>query len=49
MINDLLKTRFKKTLKVGIGGGAFLRYGAHRDREKFGNNWAYKVSFSFGI
>lgn len=49
MINDVLKTRFKKTLKVGIGGGAFLRYGAHRDREKFGNNWAYKVSFSFGI
>ncbi len=49
VINNLLLLKIKKVIKVGIGGGTFLRYGAYRDREKFGNNLAYKFALNIGI
>lgn len=49
VINNLFKFKIKKAVKVGLGGGTFLRYGAYRNRENFGKNIAYKFALNIGI
>lgn len=48
MINNLLKFKYMGALKIGLGGGIFLRYGHYRNAD-FSQNVAYKFSFSVGI
>jgi hypothetical protein len=48
MLNNLLMLKIKP-LKIGIGGGTFLRYGAHRIKHDFSKNVAYKFSLNIGV
>ena len=48
MLNNLIKFKYMKSLKIGLGGGVFFRYGYYH-RDKFSENVAYKFSFSIGV
>jgi hypothetical protein len=47
LLNDILSFKLSG-LKVGIGGGVFMRLGAYQ-YDKFGNNIVWKFSFNFNI
>jgi hypothetical protein len=49
MINNLYKYNYTANIKMGIGAGVFIRYGAYRDFDKFSNNVFYKLSSTFSF
>ncbi len=49
MINDLYKYKSGEAIRVGLGAGVFVRYGAYRDFDRFNNNLFYKISTTISI
>ena len=45
MINNIIKYNYLNLFYMGLGGGAFMRYGAYANK-KWQDNMAYKLSFT---
>jgi hypothetical protein len=48
ILNNLLRFKYLNVAYVGLGGGAFVRYGEYA-HPKFSDNFVYKISVMFGF